>query len=447
MISTPQQEPLFVEAGSQLAAAPAPAPRATMPTGASTNTESDGIFGWYRYIQDFTGDFALTWLRSIAQQGELVWEPFAGSGTTLVAAKMLGLDSIGYDLNPFMVDVARVKVDWTLSPAELQEGLDRVLLGLSSSRESEPVTAIKGGWKEYDEDGAAEAAVYPADKKLQRWISPVVLTRFQGLLKAIEGAPPTTQPFLQLAAASTIIPASNMAFRPNICYEGKPTLDYPVVAAFEDRATQMIKDYEAVAGTNDIRAKVEMGDARTDGPPGAQVIFTSPPYPNDMEYVHQTRLELALLSYVSSHRDLTTIKKQMLSSSVKLVYRENEWQKTAGLEVKSVEEVYGRIAKTLEGRNWGWNAADMAAQFFGGMRSVLENWHSRLDPGSVAAVVIGDSAFNGIKVCTDTLLVDTARHHGFECDGIEVFRSRWNTKHDIELRESVVLLRKVGSRP
>lgn len=418
-----------------------------MPIGASTNTESDGIFGWYRYIQDFTGDFALTWLRSLAKQGELVWEPFAGSGTTLLAAKMLGLDSVGYDLNPFMVDVASVKVDWTIPSAHLQESLDGVLLSLASSRESEPVTAVKGGWAQYDQDDAAEAAAYPADKKLQRWISPLVLTRFQELLKAIEAASPTTQPFLRLAAASTIIPASNMAFRPNICYEGKPTLDYPVVATFEDRSTQMIKDYEVVAGTSDANAAVEIGDARTDGPERAQLIFTSPPYPNDMEYVHQTRLELALLSYVSNHRDLTTIKKRMLSSSVKLVYRENEWQKTAGLEVDSVAGVYARIAKTLEGRNWGWNAADMTAQFFGGMRSVLENWHSRLDPGSIAAVVIGDSAFNGIKVCTDTLLVDTAGHHGFECDGIEVFRSRWNTKHDIELRESVVLLRKVGGRP
>jgi hypothetical protein len=158
--------------------------------------------------------------------------------------------------------------------------------------------------------------------------------------------------------------------------------------------------------------------------------------------VHQTRLELALLRYVTDRHGLTALKKQMISSSVKLVYKENGWQKEAGLEVPGVAKVYAPIAETLAGRGWGWNAADMTAQFFGGMRAVLANWHRRLPPGAVAAVVIGDSAFNGVKVRSDVLLAETAQLEGLACEGIEVFRSRWNSKHDIELRESVVLLRK-----
>jgi hypothetical protein len=67
-----------------------------------------------------------------------------------------------------------------------------------------------------------------------------------------------------------------------------------------------------------------------------------------------------------------------------------------------------------------------------------------LVPRGVAAVVIGDSAFNGVKVKTDELLADAAQLHGFEIEEIQVFRSRWNTKHDIELRESVVVMRKVS---
>ena len=164
------------------------------------------------------------------------------------------------------------------------------------------------------------------------------------------------------------------------------------------------------------------------------LIFTSPPYPNDMEYVHQTRLELALLNYVQNTRGLTYLKKRMISSSVKLVYRSNEWQKGHRLQIAGVNEVSSAIAITLKGRNWGWNAADMTAQYFGGMRTVLANWAKRLKPGGRAAVVIGDSAFNGVKVPSDELLAECAVAEGFRVDGLEVLRSRWNNKHAIELR-------------
>ena len=205
----------------------------------------------------------------------------------------------------------------------------------------------------------------------------------------------------------------------------------------------MIQDYRVVQeGGSDTKAIVNIGDARYDGPINADLIFTSPPYPNDMEYVHQTRLELTLLRYIENTKGLTDLKKRMISSSVKLVYKSNEWQKTHGLRIPEVNQVSSAIAKTLESKNWGWNAADMTAQYFGGMRTVLANWAKRLNPGGRAAVVIGDSAFNGVKVPSDELFAACAVVEGFYIEGLEVFRNRWNNKHRIELRESVVLLSK-----
>ena len=44
-------------------------------------------------------------------QGDIVLDPFMGSGTTLVAAKMLGRDGIGYDTSEKYVDEAVVRLD------------------------------------------------------------------------------------------------------------------------------------------------------------------------------------------------------------------------------------------------------------------------------------------------------------------------------------------------
>jgi len=407
----------------------------------TTNRLEDGIFGWYKYIQDFTGTFAIEWISQLAKPGSIIWDPFSGSGTTLVAAKYLDIESYGYDVSPFMVDVARVKVDWSINPYSIERALEKVLSGVMGT---EPEFEERFEWSYYDEELKKFDLTYPSDKKLSKWISPQVVLRFQSLLALISSIPcdEPERRLLRVAAASMLISASNMAFRPNICYERRPIKDFPVVRSFKNRVNKMLMDYALVQGNGKADSFVSVGDARKDGPEYADVIFTSPPYPNDMEYVHQTRLELTLLAYVEDTKGLTALKKKMISSSVKLVYRENEWQKTAGREIDSVNEIYMAIAKTLEGKNWGWNAADMTAQYFGGMRSVVRNWARRLPDGGVAAVVIGDSAFNGIKVPTDTLISEIASREGFVTRDIDVFRSRWNSKHDIELRESVVLLEK-----
>src|SRR6266404_2213579 len=52
-----------------------------------------------------------------ARRGDLVLDPFAGSGTTLVEAQRLGCRSIGIDVNPVSCRIARAK---TLSvPAKM----------------------------------------------------------------------------------------------------------------------------------------------------------------------------------------------------------------------------------------------------------------------------------------------------------------------------------------
>ena len=109
------------------ASIPTRPPRGTGGFSQTTNRVADGIFGWYRYIQNFTGEFAVEWLSRLARRDDVIWEPFSGSGTTLVASKLLGLKSYGYDISPFMVDVASVKVDWTVDPEEIGIAIERVL--------------------------------------------------------------------------------------------------------------------------------------------------------------------------------------------------------------------------------------------------------------------------------------------------------------------------------
>ena len=55
---------------------------------------------------------AWSWLlEKVSQSGEVVLDPFMGSGTTLVAAELLGRRGIGIEIDPGYFDIACRRVE------------------------------------------------------------------------------------------------------------------------------------------------------------------------------------------------------------------------------------------------------------------------------------------------------------------------------------------------
>src|SRR5918998_4503430 len=85
------------------------------------------------YLGKFVPQLAETFLRRYASPGQLVWDPFAGSGTTLVEANAFGARAAGCDVSAFNCLLARVKTD-EYDPRELLADVVR----LSVSSDSPP---------------------------------------------------------------------------------------------------------------------------------------------------------------------------------------------------------------------------------------------------------------------------------------------------------------------
>lgn len=62
------------------------------------------------YFTMFPLDFPLSLLQERAKRGERVLDPFCGRGTTNFAARLLGLDSLGVDVNPVAVAITAAKL-------------------------------------------------------------------------------------------------------------------------------------------------------------------------------------------------------------------------------------------------------------------------------------------------------------------------------------------------
>src|SRR5437016_2950295 len=67
--------------------------------------------------------------------GDIVLDPFCGSGTLLVEALVAGRNAVGIDVDPVAAFISRVKCR-TIAPARLERALDVVLDELSVVRRS-----------------------------------------------------------------------------------------------------------------------------------------------------------------------------------------------------------------------------------------------------------------------------------------------------------------------
>jgi hypothetical protein len=72
------------------------------------------VYNWFKYKEGFSRQLVYNILREWkAKRKDIIFDPFAGCGTTLLACKELGYKAVGLDILPIAMFVAEVKLqDW-----------------------------------------------------------------------------------------------------------------------------------------------------------------------------------------------------------------------------------------------------------------------------------------------------------------------------------------------
>ncbi len=91
-----------------------------MPTGSSIKYFDNSGIGFYSsdvsHKSDYRGNFAPQIARNLIlnypEEGELILDPMVGSGTTLIEARLLNRNAIGYDINRNAVDITSKRLDF-----------------------------------------------------------------------------------------------------------------------------------------------------------------------------------------------------------------------------------------------------------------------------------------------------------------------------------------------
>jgi len=387
----------------------------------------------YRYKEAFSLEFVKLLIRDFElDANDLLFDPFAGMGTTLFGAWTQGIPSYGIDRLPIAAFVAR-----TL-PSLIDVGSGEILTTyrrlLSEVESAEPAPVA-------DDVRIIPLAFPPAALvRLRQWktciqrlgqpLRDIMFLLFYAILEEVSYTSKDGQ-FLRL----------NRSRRPK-------TPDVALRRKCEEAEEDLWALHNGMLGDPQVlrstRPQVVCGntcaDERIKFPQPASAIITSPPYLNRYDYTRTYCLELCF-GFVHNFDEMRALRHSMLRSHIE--------SKTAPDEAPCHEAVAEVVASLRAHTLNNARIPFMVTAYFTDMKRAIARWSEWLSPGARVALVVDNVRFHGEHIPVDLILSDIAADHGLETETILIARYKGNSSQQmgrwgrLPVRESVAIWRKV----
>jgi hypothetical protein len=406
------------------------------------------IHRWFAYPAGYSHKLVEAKIRENSLNSEsLIADPFLGTGTTSLAARMMGVPSLGIEAHPFVYWVAKVKLHIQYDLDTIQEQMEHVLHTANSHQDDIEIDNL---WPDL---------VYKcfSDDNLRK------LGILRAILLAEDQKSPETN-FLKLALTATLrIVTTAGAGWPYIApskYQAR-IVNRDAFHEFEKTCLAMILDVQSVTSTFSPLAsyKIEKGDARKfdayTKPGSVDLIVTSPPYMNNYDYADRTRLETYFWGIFHSWGDITKEVRDHLIMAATTQVRLSDLEdirncpgiaavdSTVHAELQEIIQALADMRHVKAGKK---TYDSVASGYFEDILKVIQGAFIALRPGGQFVLVLGDSAPYGVYIPTDEFIGRLGVSVGFSSYNLEVIRIRgekWahnSQRHKVPLHESIVTL-------
>jgi len=366
-------------------------------------------------------------ITELTSVGEVVLDPMAGSGTTILEAFLTERRGIGFDIDPLARLMAQVKVG-QFDLLQLLEA-SRIIISqaedLVEKHHPDLVQTLENDWQP------------KTQKFIHYWFARETQIELLALITAIQKIPEEpSRKFFELAFSGIIITktgGTSLAFdlahtRPHkakvvISRNGEILATSPQhdsargklltkvlrspIREFEKKVHQNLKSI-FTESSGRFTPFIDYGDAQQLplGNASVDIIITSPPYAsNAIDYMRAHKFSLVWMGY--SLDELSQKRRSCIGGEA-----------TTALEFERFPQYTTQIIQTISQHDQ--KRGRVLARYYSEMKRTLQEMFRVLKPGKAAIVVVGTSIMKGHNSSTHECLADIGRSLGFEVPKIGI---------------------------
>ena len=350
---------------------------------------------YHKYPAKFIPQLAERLIRENSKSGDLVCDPFMGSGTTILEAILNSRCAYGSDVNPLSVLISKAKTT-PIEPFYLNEQLSLLLLRINAD--------LRKG-SEVENFEAADFCNYmPINKKIDYWFPEQQKRDLGIILSRINCIDDDRIRTFLLCAFSNILKICSWWLMKSI----KPTLDrqkiianaYRTFTIQTKRMSMKNKDLWNRIDAKEPDCIIHNTDARKINLENetAALIVTSPPYVTSYEYTDLHQLSAIWLKYTDK---LSDFRPKFIGSIHK---------------TSSRGELYSKLAKKIV-NNLGiidTRGSNAVQQYFFEMQECFEEMYRILKQKGRICIVIGDTRLRMVSINNAEVFVESMHEIGFK---------------------------------
>ena len=333
----------------------------------------------HTYPAKFIPQIPARLIGSLSMPGDMVLDPFGGSGTTAVEAVRLGRRAVSFDANPLSALIGRVKTGF-MTPA-VRTDLDQLLVAVEGH-----ITSFREGEDEWSDSLISRYRRFlPEIPNRDKWFSinaagELCLIRFL-IGQTTHGL---ARDAAELSLSRIMLRVSNQESETRYVSVLKNTGPTVTLRAYLESLRTVIRRLTTAASNLQFAdATFLVGDSRTDlvdqvGNNSVDLIVTSPPYPNATDYHLYHRFRLFWLGF--NPRELAKV------------------------------EIGSHLRHQRNRSGFGEYSRDMA--------EAVAACHDVLMPGRYAVFVTGDALFKGKLYSTSDSIRAAAVAAGLDFCGL-----------------------------
>ena len=337
---------------------------------------------FHPYAAKFIPQIPAFFINKYTSENDIILDPFCGSGTSLVEAKLLGRSAVGVDVNELSVLISKVKTT-KINVEELQLA-DKVIQTARSEiiRCYSKIDSSKNLDFYVNDDKISTSLnyIFPKFSNVNHWFQTDSIYELSIIKNLIDNSDISSdlKNFLFLAFSSIIVISSNQDSETRYSAKQKNHPKFFVINQFETKVRSMKQRMlEFNKKASDSVVSVFCHDSRDLGAilksETIDFAVTSPPYPNTYDYYLYHKQRMNWLNF--------------------------DWLKAKNNEIGS------RLRYSSYKENVSSYIGDMSKAFLGVSEA--------LNPNGRFIVVIGDSYVKGIKYFGDELLRLASKGSGF----------------------------------